>query len=282
MIAVSLVLLVAAAQGAPVERAGGSRGTELAQEIGRSHSRDGACKFRGDLFRYNEYRLAPALNAHARSIKFASVIGEHVAFIDIPKAGSTNIRRSLRAQSGFTEYGFMDHKGIVENEEHFAELIQNKFVFTFVREPLARLESGLRTVLNRCPEARNGFQDFFFEHYALESHRVYHHIFPQCYFMSWLNGTMLPFDFVGRIENMVEDLAELNSILRSRFNIEISAEANAENLHKLPRTFTNTREGAAYSEQSAAYLKEWQSSLPHIFKSEYGCDMECVSADPKH
>lgn len=145
-----------------------------------------------------------------------------VIFIHIPKCGGTYLRQALKLPTAIGDIN-VDHA--TPFSPHVKKYWEEYFTFTFVRNPYSRLVSAfffdkmrikqistktkgnIRREASRFDDSKEGFEKFVKKFLPLDfnNNRKYipiSHIIKDA-----------EFDFIGKLENLNEDVATLNKII---------------------------------------------------------------------
>lgn len=117
-------------------------------------------------------------------------------FIHIPKTGGTSVTSILKNSEG-TEYVSTSHNHIGKFED-----IEDYFIFTIVRNPFTRIASSY---YHHCRD--NGFKSFRKFVDTIYEYDYLH--FPQSYFISNGSSPKKKVSFIGRYENLHNDINEI-------------------------------------------------------------------------
>ena len=152
----------------------------------------------------------------------ASFRRQNIIFIKIPKCAGTSISINLFG------YG-VSHKHLQLYWEKDPEFVQNAFKFSFVRHPYLRLWSAYNflkrgginkhdaNIVQKNPDAFESFSSLIDALSHSESLKDWIHFRPQYQFLSIPREKKysIYMDFVGKTENMKNDLDYLSQILPS-------------------------------------------------------------------
>ena len=159
-----------------------------------------------------------------------------VAYGRVPKSANSTIKRQLAKAAGiddrfdgkFSKDEFWRDKApdaFLMTAVELRRAHPDIFVFSFVREPLARLVSCYRSKILRAPEVplsfrreglskQTSFRDFALHAAGRPDWRCNVHYRAQAHILSH-KGDLVP-DFIGRFETLAEDWRRLQDIVEDR------------------------------------------------------------------
>lgn len=130
---------------------------------------------------------------------------DKIIFVNVTKSASTTIRQILKRQFGILEQNDQASLKTIDNLEDY-------FIFSFVRDPLKRLESGMGQA------QREGIRMSFPEMLDSLSNGcvIDKHLWTVARYLNvhQKDGQRIRYDFIGSLENIDEDLNFLLPILR--------------------------------------------------------------------
>lgn len=158
-----------------------------------------------------------------------------IVYVRVPRGANTSIRLAIP-----------DAQEIKVAPSRLRKNYPNSFVFSFVRNPWARLVSGYRSklchhnavnkaVFKKLVKLDSRFQLHMpFDEFAelicgLPDRKVEKHFRSQSYFLKH-KGQLIP-DFIGRLENMQEDWNEVQSITNTNLTLQHKNRSGSPN-HK--------------------------------------------------
>lgn len=261
------------------------------------------CTFRGAAFAYEDVSVFDLEPGKRDMLQTRYMFGTNGAatYVDIPKCASTSIWASLKIGSRHPANGprWINRIGVEKYAKSYEDLMEQvanstkTFSFTFVRHPADRLDSGLAEVFMRTRGSPfwNGqvptttadyirfLEDVFLNSSALEArqgtyyrHRMIHeshHILPQLFFMTHVDGSPRKLDFVGHLETLESDWADMGAAMQPLYQ-----------LPPLIKTRSNQKigkNGRHLAGDNFAFV--FYHHFPEIFEREYRGDFECLGYD---
>lgn len=186
-----------------------------------------------------------------------------IIFVNVTKSASSTIRSILHKRFGLTEE--KNQKSLKDDVKN----IEEYFIFSFVRDPLKRLESGMGQTQREGiklghPELLNSLSDGCVLDKHLWSTARYLNVRQK-------GGNLIKYDFIGSLEHIDEDIAFLLPILLMNPN---ARKAAMQNTLKIEKAFQvrHVNRGAHYFHSALKYnTAETKEKVCKIVEHDYVC-----------
>ena len=182
--------------------------------------------------------------------------------LHIPKTGGQFVKSMLRAVNIDGTYkGFNSHINInkLVNEHHFKlDDLKKKYIIAFVRHPVTRLQS-IWSYYRRCTPIYVDFNDYVNTVLTSSHHDL---MVTDCRKFIW--DSVVPVNFVGRYENLVNDLITGLENAGEEFDKQIIL----DNYDKKINNSGNWKDKAIYKPELLSELLEVERPVLESFYKE--------------